>query len=102
MSLIVMIKFPGGKGDKLMEVVNRHADTMVAISKDGQSQGAAHHLFAEDHEGNVYVIDEWDSRESFDKFFASQQEIPKIVAEVGVTGQPVVMSYRVLDTPDRF
>ena len=97
-----MIKFPGGTSEKLMEVFSRHADAMVRISGEGKSQGAAHHAFAEDDEGNVYVIDEWSSREDFDKFFSSQQEIPKIIGEMGVTGAPVVMSYRILDTPDRF
>jgi hypothetical protein len=102
MSVHIMIKFPGGTSDKLMAAIKRHSDTMVAIAKDSQSQGAAHQMFTEDDEGNVYVIDEWPSREAFDKFFSSQQDIPKIISEVGVTGEPVVMSYRILDTPDRF
>ena len=102
MSVHVMIKFPGGSTDKLMEVVSRHEEAMVRIAADGKSQGAVHHAFAEDDEGNVYVIDEWSSREDFDKFFSTQQEIPKIIGEMGVTGAPVVMSYRILDTADKF
>ncbi len=102
MSVIVMIKFPGGTSDKLMDAINRHKDTMLQISEDGRSQGALHHLFAEGEDGGVYVVDEWASREAFDKFFSSQQDIPKVIGEMGVAGAPVVMSYRILDTPDRF
>jgi hypothetical protein len=31
---------------------------MKRIAEDGQSKGAIHHLFADDGDGNVLVIDE--------------------------------------------
>lgn len=36
------------------------------------------------------------------QFFADQQDIPKVMAEAGVTDQPTVTVYRILTTPDRF
>lgn len=48
------------------------------------------------------VIDEWDSAESFDGFFADNAEIAKIAAAAGVAAPPSSAYYRILDTPDRF
>lgn len=48
------------------------------------------------------VIDEWGSVEEFEGFFGAQEDIKKVVAEIGLTGQPSTVSYQVLDTPDRF
>ncbi len=101
MSVIVTIKF-SVSAHTVEKVVNDHADTMAAVSEDGRRHGALHHQFTEDTDGNALVIDEWPDAESFHQFFAGQQDIPKIMAEAGVTEQPVVTTYRVLDTPDRF
>jgi len=60
-------------------------------------------MFVEDTDGNVLIIDEWDSRESFDTFFAAQQDdIQPIAAAGGVTGPPTSTTYRIIDSSDRF
>ncbi len=102
MSVIVVVKFPGAHVDKFREVFDRHAEMMSAISADGRSKGAIRHLFAEDENGDVLAIDEWGSMEEFEKFFGAQEDIKKVIAEVGLTGQPSAVSYRVLETTDRF
>jgi hypothetical protein len=102
MSVTVIIKFPGASIDRFREVYDRHRETMIGIVDDARPHGALHHMFAEDESGDLTVVDEWESREQFDGFFAGQEDIRKIMAEVGMSGPPVVTSYTALDTADRF
>jgi hypothetical protein len=101
-SVVVIIKFPGAKIGKFKEVYDRHSETMQGIVDEGRSKGAIHHLFAEDENGDVMVVDEWGSMEDFEGFFGAQEDIKKIMSEVGPTGPPSTLSYQVLDTPDKF
>jgi heme-degrading monooxygenase HmoA len=84
------------------KVMSENSDTLRGISEEARSKGATRHLFADDGAGNVLIVDEWDSRESFDAFFGSQPEIGKMMQEVGVSGPPSTTSYRVIETVDRF
>ena len=102
MSVIVIVRFPGARVDKFREVYDRHTEMMKAISAEGRSKGAIHHQFVEDENGDAMVVDEWGSLAEFDAFFSAQEDIKKIVAEFGLTGQPTVVSYQILDTADRF
>jgi heme-degrading monooxygenase HmoA len=102
MSVMVIVKFPGAHVDKFKAVFDRHTELMSAISADGRSKGAIHHQFVEDENGDAMVVDEWGSLAEFDAFFSAQEDIKKIVAEFGLTGQPTVVSYQILDTADRF
>jgi heme-degrading monooxygenase HmoA len=101
MSVVVITKFPG-KATALEAVAKEHAETMLMVSKDAQSQGAIHHMFVEDTDGNVMVIDEWETEEAFHGFFDAQQDIQQVAQAAGVTGPPTSSAYRVLGTPDRF
>jgi hypothetical protein len=102
MSVVVVIKFPGAKVDKFKEVYGRHAETMAAVSAEGRSKGAIHHMFVADENGEMMVIDEWGSMAEFETFFAAQEDIKAIVGEIGVTGAPTAVGYSVIDTEDRF
>jgi len=102
MSVIVVVKFPGAQSDRFKEVYARHAEMMAAISGEGRAKGAIHHLFAEDENGDVLVIDEWGSMAEFEGFFGAQEDIKKVVAEMGVTAPPSAVSYQVIETSDRF
>jgi hypothetical protein len=75
---------------------------MKAIAADSREKGALHHLFAVDENGAVMAVDEWGSLEEYERFFSAQEDIRKVVREVGITGQPSSVSYRILDTSDRF
>ena len=102
MSVIVIVRFPGARVDKFREVYDRHTEMMKGISAEGRGKGAIHHQFVEDENGEVMVIDEWGSVEEFEGFFGAQEDIKKVVGEIGLTGQPSTVSYQILDTPDRF
>ena len=102
MSVIVMTKYPG-KATDFEAILDKHGETIRKISQRGRDQGCVHHMFVEDTDGDVLIIDEWDSRESFDAFIAAQQDdIQPIAAAGGVTGPPAATTYRIIDTPDRF
>jgi heme-degrading monooxygenase HmoA len=90
------------QADKFLEMFQRNPDRMKRIADDGRSQGTIHHLVAAKDDGTVMVVDEWDSRESCERFLANQEDIKAVMGEFELSGQPIVRSYRVLDTPDRF
>jgi hypothetical protein len=81
----------------------QQAERFKQIAEDGRSQGAIHHAFAATDDGTVVVVDEWDNVENWQRFFANQEEIKSFMSEFFPdAGQPIVRSYRVLDTPDRY
>jgi hypothetical protein len=48
-------------------------------------------------------VDEWDNAESWQRFFASQEDIKSFMSEYfPEASQLIIRSYRVLDAPDRF
>lgn len=102
MSVIVITKFGAKAEDAERILTGEHAATAKSISEDARARGCLHHVFAADADGNAVVIDEWDSAESFDGFFADNAEIAKIAAAAGVAAPPSSAYYQILDTPDRF
>jgi heme-degrading monooxygenase HmoA len=92
-----------GKGDpaRIEQVARDNADTFQAISDRAKAQGCIHHRFY-GGEGEVVVVDEWETPEAFQGFFSSDPDIPGIMAESGIEGQPDVSFYRPLDIDDAF
>jgi heme-degrading monooxygenase HmoA len=102
MSVIVITKFeaPASTMDELAQ--GKHRETLERISKDGRSKGAIHHEFAEDTDGNLLAVDEWESLEAFHAFFDDQGEIRQVMEDAGVSAPPASRQYRILTTSDRF
>ena len=101
MSVIVTIWFKA-EPDKFEQVANENREKVIAISERAQATGAliAHRFYAS--EDQVMVVDEWRDEESFQGFFEAEQgEIGPLLAEAGVTAEPQVRFWRVLDTPDK-
>jgi heme-degrading monooxygenase HmoA len=101
MSVLVITKI---RADVAMfeKIAADNTDTLRSISAEGRSRGAESHLFADDGEGNMLIVDVWDTREHFDEFFGSQPEIARLMQEAGVTAPPSTVSYEVVDSSDRF
>ena len=100
MSVIVIGRFKADP-DRLEQAFLTHKQTLIDVSVDGKSQGAIHHQFGAG-DGEVIIVDEWPDEASFQAFFAGQQDIAKIMAEVGVSAPPSFEIYRQMDSPDRF
>jgi hypothetical protein len=100
MSVMVMLR---AKGDPaaLESWAASHKKTLMDIAAEGKAAGAIHHTFAAGN-GEVCVIDEWPDAESFQKFFAGQADIPKVMAAGGIQGQPEITVMRKMDMPDEF
>jgi heme-degrading monooxygenase HmoA len=87
--------------DQLEKYARDHADTMRDIGEDAKQQGCIHHTFAAEN-GDVVVMDEWESREAFEKFFNGNEKVERIFSDMGVQSEPEVHFYRPLDTGDQF
>jgi quinol monooxygenase YgiN len=100
MSVIVTIWFMADP-DKLEQMSKERKDDILAISGRAQEAGVIAHRFY-GSEGQVMVVDEWPDEGSFQRFFeAEQATIGPMLADLGVTEEPAVRFWRVLDTPDK-
>jgi quinol monooxygenase YgiN len=76
-------------------------ERLQAISQRGKSMGAIHHRFAAAN-GEIVVMDEWESREQFERFFNGTPEIAEFMQAVGVQSEPEISFYEPLATGDEF
>jgi quinol monooxygenase YgiN len=76
-------------------------ERLAAISQRGKSMGAIHHRFAAT-DGEIVVIDEWESREQFERFFNDNAEIAEFMQAVGVQSEPEISFFEPLDIGDEF
>jgi hypothetical protein len=102
MSVMVITKFeaPASTMDEMGR--GQHRATLERIADIGRSKGAIHHEFAEDVDGNLLAVDEWESEDAFHAFFDDLDDIRQVMADAGVTSPPKTTSYRILTTSDRF
>ena len=99
MSVLMVMHVPGDPS-KLEEYAQANSEVLQRITADGKEHGAIHHRFL-GGDGEIVVVDEWDSEKSFRKFFDSNEEIPPIMQQVA-SGEPQISFYRPLDTGDEF
>jgi heme-degrading monooxygenase HmoA len=100
MSIIMVLRVSGDPA-AFEQYVKANPELVTRIAQEGRARGAAHHMFAAG-DGEIVVIDEWDSADNFQAFFNSQTEIPELMRAGGATGAPEVTFYRRMDTPDAF
>jgi quinol monooxygenase YgiN len=86
---------------RLEEVARRNQDMLKAIAERAKGQGCIHHAFAA-RNGEIVVMDEWESEDAFQRFFQTDQDIPKLLQEAGVSGPPEVEFYLPLRLGDEF
>jgi heme-degrading monooxygenase HmoA len=77
-------------------------ERIQAVSRRGKSMGAIHHRFAATDDGEIVVIDEWESREQFERFFAESQEIGELMQAIGVQSEPEITFFEPLSIGDEF
>lgn len=100
MSVLVTIKVPGTV-DVFTKSLQERADEFAAIAARSKPSGALHHQFGIGP-NYVLVVDEWETAEQFEAFFAD----PDLHAFIGsVGGDPTASEITVataIDSPDRF
>jgi hypothetical protein len=85
------------------QVINSDPERLRAIAKRAKQYGAIHHRFFANEAGEeILVADDWDSADSFLRFFEDSQDIAEMMGEAGVTSRPEPVFWRELDTPDKF
>jgi quinol monooxygenase YgiN len=87
--------------DKLERYAQEHQDKMQAITDRAKGLGCLHHTFASEN-GDVIVMDEWESREAFEKFFNGADDVRDVMEQMGVQSEPEIHFYKKLNTGDEF
>lgn len=102
MSVFMMLQV-AGDASRIKSVIEANGDAFETINARAKANGAIHHRFlASADGGTIAVLDEWETAEGFNTFFNSSPEIPRMMAEAGVTSQPQVTIWHAVDTPDAF
>jgi heme-degrading monooxygenase HmoA len=79
------------------------ADRWQEINERAKQHGCMHHRFLVSEDGTeVAVVDEWETKEGFQRFFAASDDIRQMMAEVGVTTEPTITFWNTVDSPDQF
>jgi heme-degrading monooxygenase HmoA len=99
---MMMLRIPADAAG-MKRVASEGGDDLRAVAGRAKDRGAIHHAFYEG-DGEVVVIDEWDSPESFQAFFEAEGEnIGKLMATAGAQGEPSPPTfYRRLELGDEF
>lgn len=100
MSVVITLKFPGDVA-KFRQALSEHGDKFAKMAHDAKASGAGiHHRFAVG-DGFVLVVDEWQSAEHFQKFFADP-DLQALIAMSGATGEPEITVAEAISSPDEY
>jgi quinol monooxygenase YgiN len=101
MSVIVTCKFQGDVA-KFRQAMADHGDQFAKMAAEAQgSGGGIHHRFGVG-DGFVLVVDEWETAEDFQKFFA-HPDLQALIAASGAASQPPEITVaEAISTPDEY
>jgi heme-degrading monooxygenase HmoA len=98
MSVIMTLRVAGDP-EKLEQLAKENPGSIRGVSERGKAAGVIAHRFY-GSEGQIMVVDEWPDAESFQAFFAAEQDtIGPMMAQVA-TGEPEITFWRRLETGD--
>jgi hypothetical protein len=101
MSVIVIGRFPMPDVARAKQALASNAALLEEITEEAMGLGARHHRFLES-DGELVILDEWDSVESFQNFFGSNTKIPTIMQEAGAQGPPKVEVFSPVEAAGTF
>jgi hypothetical protein len=99
MSVLVTIKVSGNTA-QFRHVLENESERIRDLSAKSRAAGCIHHRWGVG-DGFVVVVDEWDSPESFQGFFATP-EIGQAMVDMGAQGEPEIVFSEAFDSPDQF
>jgi uncharacterized protein (DUF1330 family) len=85
MSVLVIAKFTGDVA-KFRQALADRGGEFAKIGEQARTAGGIHHRFGIG-DGYVVVVDEWESVDHFQKFFANP-ELQAFIASTGASSQP--------------
>jgi hypothetical protein len=98
MSVTVTIHFPVSDVGKAIEGLNSNGKFLEEISESTRGAGIIHHRFVSG-DGELMVIDEWETAEQFQSFFDGNPKIAEVMASIGMTGPPEITVFESIDAP---
>ena len=102
MSVIMTLQLSADPA-KLEEYAAANEEHMQGIVEAAKAHGLIAHRFYGTDDGKIMVVDEWPDAESFQAFFAEQQEqINPIMEAAGAAGEPDVNFWRRLEAHDEY
>ena len=100
MSVLVVAKFQGDTA-KFRQALDHRGDDFAKIVDSARAADAIHHRFGVG-DGFIVVIDEWDSAEHFQRFFADPS-LQEFIASAGADPTPPeIMVSEAISSPDQF
>ena len=93
MSVTVTIRFPVSDVAKAIDGLQGNAEFLEEITESTKGAGMLHHRFVAG-EGELMVIDEWETAAQFQSFFEGNAKVAKITELAGVTGPPAIAIQR--------
>ena len=97
MSVTVTIRFPVADVAKAIEGLQANAEFLEQISESTKGAGLIHHRFVAG-DGELMVIDQWDTAEQFQSFFDGNPQVAEVMGSIGMTGPPTASVYEDIDT----
>jgi hypothetical protein len=99
---VIMTMYIQGDPAKLEAIAAEDPGRLNAIAERAAKEyGVIAHRFYGSGENQILVVDEWPDEESFEKFFAAEQEaIRPLMEEVGASGEPRYIFWHKLETGD--
>jgi hypothetical protein len=101
MSVVVIGRFPVADVATARQAIASQAALIEEISEDSKKLGCEHHRYGEG-DGELVVIDEWQSAEGFQRFFEGNPKVQQVIESVGVQGPPNIAIFRVVEAPGTF
>ncbi len=98
MSVTAIIHFPVSDVAKAVEGLRGQAALLEEITETTKGAGIRHHRFVAG-EGELVVIDQWDSAEQFHQFFQDNVKVGQVTDAIGLVGPPVVSVFSTFDAP---
>jgi hypothetical protein len=99
-SVLIVGKFQGDTA-KFRQALTDRAGEFTKIADSARAAGAIHHRFGLG-DGFVVIVDEWESPEQFQRFFADP-DLQAFIGSVGaVPGPPELTVTEAVASPDQF
>ena len=101
MSVVITAKFQGDVAT-FRQALTDHGDQFAKMAAEAQASGGGlHHRFAVG-DGFVLVVDEWETVEHFQKFFANP-DLQALIAKSGAALQPPEITIaEAISSPDEY
>ena len=98
MSVVVTVRFPVADVAKAVEGLHTNASFFEETTAKTKGAGIISHRFVTGN-GELMVIDEWETADQFESFFAANPRIGEVMGWLGMTGEPTISIFQAIDAP---